>query len=295
MRRSRSLVATGVLLMALGVAGARAELRVVGTDLLGPRFLAALDAFARETGTPVAVELRGTRSGLEALNRAGADLGLFLLPPGETVSADANFVSHAVAFQPLAVVVPRDLRLTQLTHAQVRGIFAVGADDRAATGGVAGLAGEGRSRSLAAHAPAPENFLSVAIARQLVFNGAALKPSVLLAPDLAELTRRLGADDQTIALSPAVPADGGPLRAVAVAASVRDAAFLPTAENLASGDYSLRLPLYVTFRRSSAPRLLPLLRFLLSDEGAEALAERHFLPLPVAARQRLVFELEQLR
>jgi ABC-type phosphate transport system substrate-binding protein len=84
------------------------------------------------------------------------------------------------------------------------------------------------------------------------------------------------------------------LRALALAPSLRDAAHLPTSENLHDGSYPLRLPLYVAFRREAAPRLLLFLRFLLSDEGADALATANFHALPVDARNQLAFELEAL-
>ncbi len=289
------LVVAGFVLAAGLLPVARAEIRVVGSDMLGPRFQAAFEQFAREAGMAVTFDLRGTRPGIEALNTDGADLGLFNLPPGELPPAGAVFVSHAVAFQPVVVLVPRRAAVTQLTHAQLRGLFAVSSVENASTWGDVGLTGEWRARPIAAHAPTSENFLTVSLARRLVFNGADLKPTVLLAPDLAQLTLRLGAGENTIALSPALPPEDGPFRALAVAASVNDAAFLPTPENLASGTYPLRLPLYLTIRRASAERLLPLLRFLLSDPAAEALAEANFQLLPVGARNQLIFELEELR
>lgn len=294
MPAGRLIVAGLTLAWTLSLA-ARAEIRVVGSDLLGPRFLAAVEEFAREAGLPVSFDLRGTRPGIEALNTGRADLGLLTLPPGELPPAGPPVVSHAVAFQPVVVLVPRGATITQLTHAQLRGIFAVNSAENASTWGDVGLSGEWRARPIAAHAPAPENFLTVALARRLVFNGAELKPTVLLASDLAQLTLRLGAGDNTVALSPAMPPEGAQFRAVAVATSVNDAAFPPTPENLAAGTYALRLPLYLAVRRAPAERLLPLLRFLLSDVAAEALAEANFQLLPVGARNQLIFELEELR
>lgn len=279
---------------ALGLCGGlRAQIRVVGSDLLGPRFTAALEEFARENNLSISLELRGTRPGLELLESARADLGLLVVPPGETPPA-GEFVSRAIACQPLVVVVPMRSPVTQLTHEQVRGIFAQGGVP-AATWGDLGLVGEWRGRALVAHALQPESALVLAFARRTVLNGVELKPTVVLARDPEQLAQRVQSGESAVGLTNALPAEGSGLRAVALAPSVSDPAFTPTPEFLASGDYTLRLPLYVTLRRSSAQRLLPLLRFLLSDTAAETLAPAQFVGLPVGARNQLVFELEELR
>ena len=95
------------------------------------------------------------------------------------------------------------------------------------------------------------------------------------------------------ALSPAAEVAG--LRVLALAASPTDPAYAPTAENVHSGGYPLRMPLYVTFSRQAAPDLQLFLKFLLADEAAAALAPAHFVPLPLGARNQLVFELEEMR
>lgn len=285
------------ILWAVGLAAAAvgsAQVRIVGSDLLGASFARSLESFAREHDFALALDLRGTRAGIEELASARADVGLFLLPPGELPPGEA-FVSRPVGFQPIAVLVPRASPLTQLTLAQVRGVFAVGGVDSKSTWGDLGLVGDWRARPLAVHALAPQAALTVPLARRLLFNGGEFKPTVLFAEDLAQLESRLLAAPNTIGLGPSAPAEDAPLRAVALAASASEAAFGPTAENLAAGNYPWRLTLYVTLRRSSAERLLPLLRHILSDAGAEALLGVQLQPLPIGARNQLIFELEELR
>jgi phosphate transport system substrate-binding protein len=271
-----------------------AQVRLVGSDLLGAPFAAALSQFAEQNGLKVTRDLRGTRLGLEELGAGRADLGLFVLPPGETPPEDGLLVSRAIAFQPLVVVVPRRSPVTQLTYAQVRAIFAESsAPSLVVWGDVSGVAE--RLGRIAPFALAPEISLAVPLARRALFDGAPLHSTVKLVPDFAELSRGLLAAENTVALATAVPAAADSLRALALAASLTEPAFAPTAENLADGSYALRLPLYVTLRRSSAERLLPLLRFLLSESGAATLEAAHFQPLPRGARNQLVLEFEVLR
>lgn len=293
LRRSFVLALSGVA-MAVVSSVVAADIRVVGSDLLGEPFRVAVAKFAQENGLEVVVEMRGTRPGIEQLAAGGAEVGLFALPPGETPPAEA-FASRAIAFQPVVIAVPQASPLTQMTFTQARGAFALGAAENLSTWGDLGFSGEWRARPLAAHALAPEAGLTLPLARRLLLRGAELKPTILLATSVAQLTERLQASENTLGLSSAVPVEGGGLRAVSLAASVTEPAYAPTPENLAGGQYALSLPLYVTVRRTSAPHLLPFLKFLLSDAGVEALAASQFVALPISARNQLVFELEELR
>jgi len=85
------------------------------------------------------------------------------------------------------------------------------------------------------------------------------------------------------------------LRVLSLAASPTDPAYGPTPENVQRGSYPLRMPLYMTFRCEARADLLLFLKFLLSDEGAAALAPAHFVPLPTGVRNQLVFGLEEMK
>ncbi|MBI2510829.1 MAG: substrate-binding domain-containing protein [Opitutae bacterium] len=278
--------------IALATAGRAAEVRIVGSDLLGPAFAAALEKFGRENGAKIAATLAGTRPGLDQLRAGVADVGLFALPPGETPPA-APFVAHVIACQPVVLIVPDKLPLTQLTAAQVRGIFAATGAENLTLWGELGLTGEWRARTIAIHVVEPAAALTLPLFRRLALSGAELKPLANTAA-LDRVLDRVRASDNAIGLVATLPAQGSGLRALALAPSVRESAHQPTAANLHDGSYPLRLPLYLVFRREAVPRLLVFLRFLLSDECADALAQADFQPLPPDARNQLVFELEEL-
>lgn len=277
---------------ALAMAAHAAEVRVVGSDLLGPALPRAMEKFGREDEVRVVVAFAGTRPGVEQLRSGEADLGLFVLPPGETLPTDAG-CSRVIAYQPIVLVVPEKIPLTQLTVAQVRGLFAANAAENFTVWGELGLTGEWRTRPIALHAVEERSALTLPLFRRLTLNGAELKPLARVAP-LERVLASVRASDNAIALVSTFPATGSGLRALALAPSLREPAVLPTRENLHGGSYPLRLPLYLAFRRDAAPRLLPLLRFLLSEECAEVLAQADFQPLPLGARDQLVFELEEL-
>ena len=282
-------------LAGFGAALARGELPVVvGSDLLGARFEAQVRTMAEEAGWAVSFDLVGTRPGLARLRAGEAVVGIFLLPPGEEPPA-GEFFSRAIGYQTATVVVPESSPLRQLALDQVRGVFVSGARVDCATWGDLGVAGEWRARPIAAHAVAAGGSLALPLMQRLVFAGAELKPTVLLADDTGQLARRVRAGDNTLGLATGVPAPGSGLRAVALAAGLTVPAYAPTAENVHDGSYPLRLPLYLCVRRTEAVRLLPLLRIVLSEGVAEALAAADFQPLPVAARNQAIFELEDVR
>ena len=288
------------VLLALWVAAAIAagavarDYRVVGSDLLGGAFERALDDFARQSGIAVAHSLRGTRPAIEQMRTGAADVALVALPPGELPPGDP-LVARVFAYHAVAVVVPATSPLHQITLGQLRAAFGVSAKENITTWGELGLSGPERSRALALHAPAPNTGLTLPLFRRLLLSDGMVKPSVTLAATLAQLEAAVRQADHALALAPSVPSEGSGVRAVSVANTVSDPAYALTAENLHQGNYTLRLPVYLLFRRDLTPELLPLLRFLLSEDAAEALARAHVTAAPLSARNQLVFDLEELR
>lgn len=285
-----AIMLLGACLLALVTRGA--EIRLAGSDLLGGALTSVLEKFGRENDVHIAASLDGTRPGLDRLRAGDADVVVFALPPDENPPGDP-FVVRVLGYQPAVIVVHEAAPLTQLTLAQAQGIFAATGAQSVSLWGALGLTGDWRTRTIAVNAVAPGAALTVPLFRRFALNGAEMKTLASYAP-LERVLERVRSSENAIGLVPVVPAAGSGLRAIALAPSVRDPAHLPTAEALHDGSYPWRLPLYIAFRREAAPRLLTFLRFLLSDECGEALAQARFVPLPVSARNQLVFELEEL-
>ncbi|MBI3886308.1 MAG: substrate-binding domain-containing protein [Opitutae bacterium] len=271
-----------------------AEIRVVGSDLLGPGFQQAVATFAQQNDAAVALDLRGTRPGIEALRAGRAEVGLFLFPPGETPPGEP-FFHRPVAYQTVIVLVPAALPLTQITVEQLRGLYAKAAALPLDRWGGLGLTGDARLRTVAPCALAPGRGLSLPLFRRTVLPDGELKPAVELAETIDKLLARVRGADNTVGLAPALPDLPAGLRVLAVAASARDAAYAPTPETLHDGTYPFRLPLYLVFPRAAAPALQQFLKFLVSDEAARALAQANFLPLPDGVRHQAAFDFESLR
>jgi phosphate transport system substrate-binding protein len=276
----------------LAVAARAAELRVVGSDLLGDDFVRAVDGFDRQDDTAVKLDLRGTRLGMEDLEAGRADVGLFLLPASESPGGSA--VSRVMGYQVAVVVVPAASPLTQITVGQLRGMFGESAAGFTRWGEL-NLPGEWAGRPIALRAVAPSAGLAWPLFQRVILQDAPARATVEFSESGAMLTRRLLAAENSIGVGGAEMAGTGGLRAVAIAAGPAEPAYAPTPENVHRGSYPLRLVLHVAFRRSAAPELRRFLRFLLSAETVAALAPAGFVPLPVGAHNQLVFELEEMR
>ncbi len=280
----RSLVVL-TLILAFSVAASAADLRIVGSDLPGLEFTRSLYAFAGREGLALAVALDGSRPGLAALKSSRADLALLTLPPGER-SDLAGFESLPLAAHRVVVIVPTVMPLESITLAQLAAIYGANAPLNYSRWGDLGLADEWAGSPIVAHAPAAGFGLTAAYFRRAGLRDQPFRSQVGRYASAADLVQRLAGDSRALAIASALPPGATEFKVVPVAAQAGDPAFSPTAANLQSGDYPLGLPLVIVFRRESAERLWPVLRFLLSDEAAALLERAELVPAPSAQRRR---------
>ncbi len=269
-------------------------IRMVGSDLVAETLGPELKAFAAANEVPLTLELRGSRLGLETLQAGGADLGLVVLgtedaPPGP------EFVNAVMGYLTTVVAVPATVPLTQIHFGQLAGVFGASEVTNIKRWSELGVTGSWGVRGITAVAVSRRGGLAVDLFRYEVLKTPDLKSTVVQFKDVAGATGRIGGEEGGIALLPYPPEEGGPLKVLLVAKGERDVAYGPTSENLHTGDYPLRLPVRLVFRKSDAKRLNFLIRHLLADETAPALVKAGVVPLPVQARNQLVFELENVR
>lgn len=288
---SLTLVATGLLIFRVGfgrVIGATllclglltaahaAPIRVVGSDLLGADFARAVAEFSRQDDQPVTLDLQGTRPGLAAMEAGQADVGLFMLPPGEV--PPAGLINVVLAHQVAVVVVPAASSWREITVERLREEF-----------------GAGGKPTGARLALAPKAGLAWPLFAQRVLSDEAANATMNFVEE-ETLLERVRRDAAAMAITGALPEGRlNGLRVLTLAASATAPAYAPTPEAVGRGDYPLRVPLYVTFRRAEAPGLRRFLRFLLSDEVAAALAPAHFVGLTSASREPALVELETMQ
>lgn len=270
-----------------------AEIRIVGSDLLGPGLAETMQAYARRNELGISLKLEGSYAGWRELQARHADIALLSFPPGEPLP-QPPYHSMPLAYHTAVVLVPEVLPLAQISFGQLAGIF--GATERSSLRrwGDLGLTGEWTARSISPRALAPKAGLALGIFRHGVIKAGELKPGVLEQDAIETLLRRLATEEGGIALAATVPPDGMHLKALYVAMDDQAVAYAPTPENVHRGDYPLRWPVYLVFRRADAPRLYDVLRHLLGGEVAQQLANAGLTPVPAPARNEQIFGLEQL-
>jgi len=281
------------LALAGSVSAAAAEIRVVGCDLLGPDFAAALRAHAQRCEVDLTLALEGSHGGRARFEAGAADLALLVLRPEEMPPAPPHR-GVPLGYFTTIVLVPAASPLTEISLGELAGIF--GADTPAdhSRWGDLGLGGEWTARAIGPQALAPEAGLSSALFRHHALGGGVFKTVVDRPESTAALMRKLAADPGGIALAGAAPRpDEGGANVLRVSRGDADVAFGPTPENVHAGDYPLRLTLWLAVRREFADAGgLDLVRFLLGDESARQLERAQVLPLTRPVREQLRFETE---
>jgi phosphate transport system substrate-binding protein len=280
-----------VLALAISVRAA-APVRVVGSDLLGVEFSKALHAFAARADLPLLLAFDGSRPGLDELKAGRADVGLLVFAPGEEVATVA-FERRPIAYHRVVVLVPSALPLERLTLDQLERIFGEGGAGSFKTWGELGVSGDWAASAIMPCAPAVGTGLAPEFFRHLVLRDAAFKPGLTRFERPTELAEAFAGESRAIAIVPAQPAGLAGVRLLAVAARGGGPAFLPTLENIHTGDYPLRLPLTLVYRREASKALAPLLHFLFGDEAARLFEAAALAPLPAAIRRQQWPDLEK--
>lgn len=270
------------------------ELRVVGTDLLGIEFSRALHAFARENNLRLALALDGSLSAHDELRTGRSDIGLLVLAP-QTSVADfgGEFCAWPVAYHRAVVLALQGTPLTELTLDQLADVFGDGIR-RVSRWSDHGVTEKGAESPLLALAPETGGGLALELFRHTVLGGRPLNARVARYATAEALKNRCVDGVRILAVASTAYPEIPILKPIAIAAQAGAPAFGPTPEALHTGDYPLRLPLHLVFRRSALATVRPLVRHL-AGEGAVSHFERAGLvPLPPAARAQQLAALEKL-
>ena len=269
------------------------EVRVVGSDLMGKDFSAALADYSRRNDLDVKIALSGSVRGLEQLQAGEADLGLIVFPPGEKPPG-SPFVSLPVAYHTAVVVVPASLPLTQITFDQLNAIYADEAESNLKRWYDLGVVGEWATRNILPNITGPGGGISYDLFRYTVLRKPPLKPTVSVQDTVEATLRRITGKEGGVAIMSMLPDNQVGLKALLVARGPKDVAFGATSDNIHSGDYPIRLPVCLVFRKDKGKSMLVVLKYLFSEDAVPLWSKAHLFPLPIQARNQQIFDLELL-
>lgn len=265
---------------------AAAELRVVGTDLLGLEFTKALYEFAGHEGLRLTVAFDGSRPGLEQLRAGRADLGLFVLPP-EDARALSGFETQPIGYHAVVVSAPEGCPLDQITFDQLAAVFGA----RPATTNNPGVrwrdlgaGGEWAGEFVTPLAPEVGTGIAIEYFRHVVLRDAPFGRDLLRFASGPELAMHVRSHPRALIVSGGWPRDATGLKRLKVAVAADQPGILPTAETLYAGSYPLRLPVELVFPTERLTEAVRILRFLHGDTATGLLEKAGVAPLPASAR-----------
>lgn len=270
-----------------------APIRMAGSDLLDGALRQELESYAKSTDLSLSFDLRGSRLGMEALRTNKADLCLLVFAANEA-KPGPEYSTAVIGYLTSVLVVPQDITLTQISYDQLAGIFGASEQNNFKRWMEIGALGDWAPRAISAMALSRETGLATDIFRFNVLDMRELKPTVTVLPDAAKAYQRLRGEEGGIAIMATPPPANTGLKVLLIAKRSTDVAYGPTSENLHTGDYPIRLPVHLVFRKGEAGKLGLLIRHLLSDAAQPAMERVGLVPLPVQARNQLVFDLEAM-
>ncbi len=266
---------------------------MVGSDLVADSIGAELKACATQNDVEFSLALKGSRLGIEALKSDAADFGLLVFASGDA-RPGPEFSSSVIGYMTAVIVVPASVPLTQLTYSQLAAVFGASELNNFKRWSEIGVTGNWGVRGITPVATSRRAGLAIDLFRYGVLQTPELKPTVEMFDAPAQAIERISSEEGGIALLGAPPAETSGMKVLLIGKGAGEVAYGPTSENLHSGDYPLRLPVYLVFRKGAAKPLNFVLRHLLADETAPALIKAGVVPLPVQVRNQLVFELESM-
>ena len=288
-RRNCSRRVLGFILF-WGLSGAcltAAPLRLVGSDLLGPRVAATVKAFAAERGIEIELDFQGSLSGRRELEAGSAQVALISASPGDA-DLKTEYSWEPLGYHVAVLWVPRELSLSQLSYDQIREILSSDKTGARKRWRDFGAHGEGSSRMALAKHVEQASGLSLAILQH--------KLGITVNPQLTSDSEEGATYDnqEGVRISAYLPQADADWETVAISLKQTGRAYQPTAMNVHRGDYPLSWPLRLAFRRNEVESLYHLLRFLLSEEFAQELSKVGLVSLPETVRGERIFDLERL-
>lgn len=279
----RLLASLGALVASVSMS-AQEPVRIAGSDLLGEPFAESLKAYAHREGIAVTLDLSGSRSGIEKLNTDTAEIAFVMLAPDEALPA-GKWAAEPMAYRVAIVAVPARVELSQLSLTELDGFFGASGPAGYTQWRHAGVEGPLAPLTVTTHVLAGRaDELSTEIFQHIALRGKRLKPAVQRHTSVETLREKMGSEEGGLAILP-VPPTAAEWTSLAIARGENDPAFSPTLENIHHGDYPLRWPVWVVYRERANAQVKALLRFVWSDEAAQALCEgSDCLPLPASVR-----------
>ena len=263
---------------------ARAAL-ISGSDTAGPAMAAELRA---QVGADFQSDFRGTYDGERDLRAGRAAVALIFLRDGQKLPEieAGKWVAAPVAYQPLYIAVHVANHADEIDLATLAGLYGESTDLRYDSWEC--LPASALTQTPFLVAPSPGKGLTVSHFREEVLDGRTFRKTVRFTDgdDSAE-ARAVSSPNCIVLLSR--PPHTGNLKVLSVAdgrPGRSNRPYAPTASNLHSGDYPLRVTLYAVWPKAEKAAAKTLAKAVLSEGVANVLTAKGLAPAPQNIRKK---------
>ena len=264
-----------------------AEIRFSVSDLLAPQIKENIETFSEEFDVEIDFQTLGSLPATERLMGDELDIAILAIPDGHRMPS-SDFTYYPIAYEVMIIAVNDDNPIAEISLDNLSGIFGSDESQDLKTWGDLGLAGW-NSRNIKPLSETFDQSVCLELFKYSVLNQVALKSAVsfLSASDALKV---LSTDVTAIGLLERSPKDSS-VKTLMISMSASKPAYGPSVDNVHYGDYPIRLPYYIVFKKTDSEKVNVLLRHLLSNNFASSLKDEGIFTLPDAVRSQFSFEL----
>lgn len=265
---------------------------VVGSDLVKEIVVPRISKLSKAPS----VELMGTLPARRALASGKANLALIFVKEGDTepTAPDGLFLNRYLWANAAAiVVVHKNNPFGQINLEELKGIYAK--ESRVSFNDWSDFRNGNLAEPISPLVYSPTGSFTQEFFQGFVMEGEDWKSGVRQRVEWSAVLDSLAARFGIIAVMPGLPA-GSPGKVLPVSDGREGrpkVAYFPDEMNIYTGDYPLRLPLYLYVRTDKEREMREVMLWLFSDEVAEKLKAQGLYPCPKSIRARLSQRLDR--
>ena len=277
------------LLVANCISSNATEIRIAVSDILVEHISETIQRLASSRSTEVSVLGIGSFPAMESLRSSEISLAIIATPDGQKLP-DGGFETFVFAYSTSIVAVSEANPINEISFSDLRRIFGSASNSIDHTWSVLGI------NSLANRPIKPlisqdgDVGISIELFRHTVLEGKAMKLKVSEIADF-EIEEMLVNNAASIAVLSRLP-NNDKIKYLMVSKDSESPAFGPTNESIFYGDYPIRLPFHIVYKKDTEAELEEILRILLSDDVTEDLRAAHFFVPPDVVRTSFVKSLD---
>ena len=242
-------------------------MHIAVSDLIADHIEATIQTLAEDHSANVSVSSMGSLPAIDSLY-ADEILLAVIAAPEDAPPPEEPFKTIPFAYSTAVVAVNVVNPISEVSVHDLRGIFGADPDLNIELWGELGVLNLA-NRPIRPLVKKNETSISAELFQHTVLQGGMMKLRVNEIID-AEIEGMLVDNAAAIAVLPHVP-DNATIKALMISADSGSPAFGPTNDNVYYGDYPIRLPFQIVYKKENEAKLVGLLQILLSDEVADAL------------------------